>query len=322
MNASYRVPVFVARHEHVLMDCVSFDQITVGDDVFGDGAKYLKPNMQIKMELYEGRPIIITLPNTVDLKVMDTQPEIKWATQSAQAKPATLETGAVVYGAAVRQDGRGDPGGHPHGRVRHAGKGVVMALQSLHQDPVQDLRFPQRAAGQGLHAVARRAGALERRVQALDDQALLAKTAEFKAALAGGQAARGILPEAFAVVREAARRNVEMRHFDVQLVGGNVLYEGKIAEMATGEGKTLVATLAAYLVHLTGRQGPHRHGQRLPGQARRRVDGADLQGPGADGRRDPGGHGLPRGRSARASTSATSPTAPTTSSASTTCATT
>ncbi|UCC23016.1 MAG: preprotein translocase subunit SecA, partial [Planctomycetota bacterium] len=63
-----------------------------------------------------------------------------------------------------------------------------------------------------------------------------------------------ILPEVFAVVREAARRNVKMRHFDVQLVGGNVLYDGKIAEMATGEGKTLVATLAAYLVHLTGRR--------------------------------------------------------------------
>jgi preprotein translocase subunit SecA len=63
-----------------------------------------------------------------------------------------------------------------------------------------------------------------------------------------------ILPEVFAVVREAARRNVDMRHFDVQLIGGNVLYEGKIAEMATGEGKTLVATLASYLVYLTGRR--------------------------------------------------------------------
>jgi len=82
--------------DHVLMDCVTFDQITIGDDVFGDGVKYLKPNMQIRMDLYEGRPITITLPNTVDLKVADTQPAIKWATQSAQAKPATLETGAVV----------------------------------------------------------------------------------------------------------------------------------------------------------------------------------------------------------------------------------
>jgi elongation factor P len=88
--------LYSAGHEHVLMDCVSFDQITVGDDVFGDGVKWLKPNMQIKMELYEDKPITVTLPNTVDLKVVDTQPEIKWATQSAQAKPATLETGAVV----------------------------------------------------------------------------------------------------------------------------------------------------------------------------------------------------------------------------------
>ena len=81
-----------------------------------------------------------------------------------------------------------------------------------------------------------------------------AKTAEFKEALKAGAGPEDILPEAFAVVREAARRNVDMRHFDVQLVGGNVLYEGKIAEMVTGEGKTLVATLAAYLVHLTGRK--------------------------------------------------------------------
>lgn len=94
----------------------------------------------------------------------------------------------------------------------------------------------------------------EERVKSLDDEALKAKTAEFKSAIAGGTSPQDILVEAFAVVREAARRNVEMRHFDVQLVGGNVLYDGKIAEMATGEGKTLVATLAAYLVYLTGRK--------------------------------------------------------------------
>ena len=98
------------------------------------------------------------------------------------------------------------------------------------------------------------AGAFEEQVKQLDDAALGAKTAEFKAALASGKEPDDILPEAFAVVREAARRHVQMRHFDVQLIGGQVLYEGKIAEMATGEGKTLVATLAAYLVHLTGRR--------------------------------------------------------------------
>jgi len=102
--------------------------------------------------------------------------------------------------------------------------------------------------------IALEAGEFEEQTKTLDDEALKAKTAEFKAAIQAGTRPEDILPEAFAVVREAARRNVEMRHFDVQLIGGNVLYEGKIAEMATGEGKTLVATLAAYLVHLTGRR--------------------------------------------------------------------
>jgi len=102
--------------------------------------------------------------------------------------------------------------------------------------------------------IAQEAGEFEEQTKTLDDESLKAKTAEFKAAIQAGTRPEDILPEAFAVVREAARRNVEMRHFDVQLIGGNVLYEGKIAEMATGEGKTLVATLAAYLVHLTGRR--------------------------------------------------------------------
>ena len=102
--------------------------------------------------------------------------------------------------------------------------------------------------------IAQEAGAFEELIKQLDDEALKAKTAEFKAALKGGASPEEILPEAFTVVREAARRNVEMRHFDVQLIGGSVLYEGKIAEMATGEGKTLVATLAVYLVYLTGRK--------------------------------------------------------------------
>ena len=102
--------------------------------------------------------------------------------------------------------------------------------------------------------IAAQAGQFEERIKKLDDDGLRAKTEEFKAAIQAGTRPEDILPEVFAVVREVARRNVEMRHFDVQLVGGNVLYEGKIAEMATGEGKTLVATLAAYLVHLTGRK--------------------------------------------------------------------
>jgi len=101
--------------------------------------------------------------------------------------------------------------------------------------------------------VARQAGQFEEQIKQLSDEQLKARTDEFKEALKAGKRPEEILPEAFAVVREAARRNVDMRHFDVQLVGGNVLYDGKIAEMATGEGKTVVATLAAYLVHITGR---------------------------------------------------------------------
>jgi preprotein translocase subunit SecA len=87
----------------------------------------------------------------------------------------------------------------------------------------------------------------EPRIQLLTDDQLRGKTAEFREKLAQGAALDDILPEAFAVVREASRRTTRMRHFDVQLVGGVVLHQGKIAEMKTGEGKTLVATLPAYL---------------------------------------------------------------------------
>jgi preprotein translocase subunit SecA len=101
--------------------------------------------------------------------------------------------------------------------------------------------------------VVKRITPLEEDVGKLDDAALKAKTAEFKARLAGGETLDQLLPEAFAVVREAGKRTVGMRHFDVQLVGGMTLHEGKIAEMRTGEGKTLVATLAVYLNALAGR---------------------------------------------------------------------
>ncbi|HEX7787531.1 MAG TPA: preprotein translocase subunit SecA [Methylomirabilota bacterium] len=96
-------------------------------------------------------------------------------------------------------------------------------------------------------------GALEPALQALSDEALRARTAEFRQRLAAGADVDDLLPEAFAAVREAARRTVRMRHFDVQLMGGMVPHSGKIAEMATGEGKTLVATLPAVLNALTGR---------------------------------------------------------------------
>jgi preprotein translocase subunit SecA len=95
--------------------------------------------------------------------------------------------------------------------------------------------------------------ALEPTMQALSDEALAAKTVEFRERLDQGEKLEDLLPEAFAVVREASIRTLGQRHFDVQLIGGMVLHDGKIAEMKTGEGKTLVATLPVYLNALTGK---------------------------------------------------------------------
>jgi len=95
--------------------------------------------------------------------------------------------------------------------------------------------------------------ALEPAVQQLTDEALAARTVEFRARYAAGETLDQLLPEAFAVCREAARRTLSMRHFDVQLIGGMVLHYGKIAEMRTGEGKTLTATLSVYLNALAGK---------------------------------------------------------------------
>ncbi|HTX48974.1 MAG TPA: preprotein translocase subunit SecA [Caulobacteraceae bacterium] len=95
--------------------------------------------------------------------------------------------------------------------------------------------------------------ALEARMAALSDEALRGKTAEFKARVAGGESLDSVMNEAFAVVREAAKRTLGMRHFDVQMVGGMTLHEGGISEMRTGEGKTLVATLPVYLNALEGK---------------------------------------------------------------------
>ena len=95
--------------------------------------------------------------------------------------------------------------------------------------------------------------ALEPAIAALSDAALQAKTAEFRERLARGEELDSLMPEAFATVREAAKRVLGLRHFDVQLIGGMVLHEGKIAEMKTGEGKTLVATLPVYLNALSGK---------------------------------------------------------------------
>jgi len=95
--------------------------------------------------------------------------------------------------------------------------------------------------------------AFEEKIKALDDDELKAKTEEFRTRLSEGEALESLIPEAFSVVREASIRALGMRHFDVQLIGGMVLNDGRIAEMKTGEGKTLVATLSAYLNALPGK---------------------------------------------------------------------
>jgi preprotein translocase subunit SecA len=95
--------------------------------------------------------------------------------------------------------------------------------------------------------------ALESKFESLDDAALKAKTDEFRQRFAKGETLDALLPEAFAVVREGSKRSLKMRHFDVQLKGGMALHDGKIAEMRTGEGKTLMATLPVYLNAITGR---------------------------------------------------------------------
>src|SRR6516164_3178708 len=95
--------------------------------------------------------------------------------------------------------------------------------------------------------------ALEKKLEQLSDAALRARTDEFKKQLAEGATLDDLLVPAFATVREAGKRTLGQRHFDVQLIGGMVLHEGRIAEMKTGEGKTLVATLPVYLNALAGR---------------------------------------------------------------------
>src|SRR4051794_15307669 len=95
--------------------------------------------------------------------------------------------------------------------------------------------------------------ALEPQIEKLSDAELQAKTPEFKARVAAGESLDDLLVEAFAVCREAAKRVLKMRHFDVQMIGGMVLHYGKIAEMGTGEGKTLMSTLPTYLNALSGK---------------------------------------------------------------------
>ena len=94
--------------------------------------------------------------------------------------------------------------------------------------------------------------ALEPQMEALSDDELRAKTDEFRGRLEKGETLDQLLPEAYAVVREASKRTIGLRHFRVQLIGGVILHQGRITEMRTGEGKTLVSTLPAYLNALTG----------------------------------------------------------------------
>jgi preprotein translocase subunit SecA len=115
-----------------------------------------------------------------------------------------------------------------------------------------DLQFENKVLLERCFLRAARINALEPAIEILSDKELRQKTASFKLRLHRGEDADNMLEEAFAVVREASWRVLELRHFDVQLVGGMVLAEGRLAEMATGEGKTLVATLPTYLAALSG----------------------------------------------------------------------
>ena len=103
-----------------------------------------------------------------------------------------------------------------------------------------------------LEAVSRAVNAIEDEFVAMSDAELQAQTAEFRERLADGESLDDLMPEAFATVREAAKRVIGQRHYDVQIMGGAALHLGNIAEMKTGEGKTLVATLPAYLNALAG----------------------------------------------------------------------
>ncbi len=122
---------------------------------------------------------------------------------------------------------------------------MLKAFKNLFDDNAKDIKKYEKRAEE--------VNGWEAEIAALSDAELKGKTAYFKAKLEAGATLDHILPEAFAVVRETSKRVLAMRHFDVQLIGGMVLHDGRIAEMKTGEGKTLVATLPAYLNALTGK---------------------------------------------------------------------
>lgn len=138
---------------------------------------------------------------------------------------------------------------HTHRRLAFTASAVLGGLGSLFKaDPSERTRktYQDRVAA---------ITALEPSMQGLSDDQLRAKTEELKARIAGGASLDDVLVEAFAVIREASKRVLGLRPFDVQLIGGMVLHNGQIAEMRTGEGKTLVAVLPAFLNALAGKVG-------------------------------------------------------------------
>ena len=163
-----------------------------------------------------------------------------------------------------------------------------------------------------LEAVSKAVNTIEDDFIAMSDAELQGMTDEFKERLANGETLDDLMPEAFATVREAAKRVIGQRHYDVQIQGGAALHLGNIAEMKTGEGKTLVATLPAYLNALTGKGVHIVTVNDYLAQVPRRVDGPDPPLPRPDDRRDPAARCGPTSGGWR--TPATSPTAPTTSS--------
>ena len=118
--------------------------------------------------------------------------------------------------------------------------------------------------------------ALESQYEALTDDELKAKTAAFKAQLASGASLDSLIPDVYATVREASKRVMKMRHFDVQIVGAMALHQGKVAEMRTGEGKNADLDTGGLPQRACWQRRPCRHGERLLGQSRCGVDGAAL----------------------------------------------
>ena len=124
-----------------------------------------------------------------------------------------------------------------------------------------------------------RINAFEPELELESDEELRARMDVLRERARNGESLDELLYESFAITREVGKRTMGMRHFDVQLIGGMVLHDGSIAEMRTGEGKTLTATLPVVLNSLARQGRPRRHGQRLPRPPRRRVDEPDLRRP-------------------------------------------